>query len=210
MEPVRSLVLKGLMEGLALHAIDREPTHGYGLLKELETAMGERPSKNKVYPLLRDLEDQGLVDAEPVEDGRQKQVYHLTDSGRERLAEFRSLPRPFKTWLAGLFGLEDGPAEDQAVEPEPARPDREPAADADAAWVPELLARLPDDPSIEAPHANIRVDRDPGQGTWSLTVERHEPGAYEDAERCPLTFLFLAMQRLCFAADLDEGSLSPR
>jgi PadR family transcriptional regulator PadR len=201
MEPARSQVVKGLMEGLVLHALEREPTHGYGILKELESALGERPSKNKVYPLLRDLEEEDLVEAERVDDARQKQVYHLTEAGHERLAEFRSLPRPFRRWLAGLFGLDV----EATGEVAPERADEAgPTVAVDEAWVPALLASLPDSTDVEAPHARFQVDRDPSQGTWSLTVERHEPGAYDGADRCPLTFLFLAIQQLCFDASLDD------
>lgn len=218
MEPVRSLVLKGLMEGLALHAIEREPTHGYGILKQLEAALGERPSKNQVYPLLHQLEDDGYIESEPVEDARQKQIYHLTPDGEQRLGAYRGLPRPFKNWLAGLFGmphLEDGPeppagdeppTEAEAAEPEPELAPRPvAAASGQEAWVPELLAALPDDAEVTAPFASVSVDRHPAQGTWSLTVEHHEPGDHEEADRCSLTFLYLAMQQLLFQTRLDDG-----
>lgn len=217
MEPARSQVLKGLIEGLALHAIDEEPTHGYGLLKQLENALGERPSKNRVYPLLRDLEEDGLIESEEVDDARTKQVYHLTDAGRERLGSFRNLPRPFKRWLAGLFAIDASTAEPAAMlepdedreparEPEP-EPEQAPARDvdelpADRAWVPATLAGLPAGPPVQAPHARISLDRAPGEGSWTFTVERHQPGEYEDADRCPLTFLYLAVQRLCFQSEL--------
>lgn len=211
MEPVRSLVLKGLMEGLALHAIEREPTHGYGILKELEGALGERPSKNQVYPLLRQLEDDGYVRAEEVEDGRQKQIYHLTEDGHARLADYRSLPRPFKNWLAGLFGmphLKDGDEPDEVPtdrEPTPSHPsEKVPALDPDRAWVPQVLETLPEGAKVQAPFATISVDREPAQGTWSLTVHQHDPGAYEGAERCPLTFLYLALEQLVFQTELGD------
>lgn len=204
------------MEGLALHAIEREPTHGYGILKELEVALGERPSKNQVYPLLRQLEEDGYIESEPVEDARQKQIYHLTTEGEARLGDYRSLPRPFKNWLAGLFGmphLEEGPP---ASEPSP--PDAETQQTDEAAtpvatrdqlsgeddWVPKMLAALPEDAQVTAPFASVSVDRHPAQGTWSLTVEHHEPGDHEDAERCSLTFLYLAIQQLLFQAQLSE------
>lgn len=211
MEPARSQVLKGLIEGLALHAIDEEPTHGYGLLKKLENALGERPSKNRVYPLLRDLEEDGLLVSEAVEDGRSKQVYRITEAGRERLAAFRSFPRPFERWLGGLFGIDGdadaAPEAEVEAESEPRPPEQpdvehEPELAADAAWVPAALDRLPSGPTVQAPHARIRMDRSPGEGSWTLTVERHQPGEYEDADRCPLTFLYLAVQQLAFETDL--------
>lgn len=214
MEPVRSQVLKGLIEGLVLHALEREPTHGYGILKDLEEALGERPGKNQVYPLLRDLEEEGYIESEPVEDARTKQLYRLTDRGEERLSAYRSLPHPFKNWIASVFGLphlsgygeesEDGEPSQGPQEPdEPARAAEPGTSEGEARWVKVQLDALPRGPKVKAPHAEVSIDRAPRRGTWSLTVENHEPGAYEGADACPLTYLYLAVQRLL----LETGTL---
>lgn len=230
MEPVRSIAVKGLMEGLVLHAIEREPTHGYGILKDLESALGDRPGKNQIYPLLRELEDEGYVEAETAEDGRTKQVYHLTEEGHDRLASYRSLPPPFKNWLASVFGLphleagrepaaaqerapEDEPAHERPSEPTP--PDEEPGPrpraprPAEAGWVARVAEELPPGAEVKAPHAEISVERTPRTGTWSLTIRHHEPGRYEGAEACPLTFLYLAMQRLLFETPVEPPDDTP-
>lgn len=211
MEPVRSLAVKGLIEGLVLHAIEREPTHGYGILKDLEAALGERPSKNRVYPLLRDLEEEGFVTSEPAEDDKTKQIYRLTEAGQARLNEYRALPRPFKDWVASVFGLphleDGGPEPEPTTEPEPEEAPPEPTDGADrtgSSWVRLQLDQLPTGPPVQAPHAEISIERSPREGRWSLTVDRHEPGSYPDADECPLTFLYLATQRLLLEAPLEE------
>ena len=110
MEPVATKVLDGLLEGLVLHAIEQDPSHGYGILKDLEAAIGTEPSKNRVYRVLRDLETEGFVESEEVtEDSRTRQVYSLTEDGEARLGAYRDLPAPFKSWLGGLLA-EDGSA----------------------------------------------------------------------------------------------------
>ncbi len=60
------------------------PAHGYELMKRLEERSGGmyRASAGTVYPVLQQLEDEGLVRTEAVEG---KKTYHLTDAGREEL-----------------------------------------------------------------------------------------------------------------------------
>jgi DNA-binding PadR family transcriptional regulator len=67
-----------------LSLLEDEPAHGYELMKRLEERSGGmyRASAGTVYPVLQQLEDEGLVRGEEV-DG--KKVYHLTEEGREEL-----------------------------------------------------------------------------------------------------------------------------
>lgn len=189
MEPVASKVLDGLLEGLVLHAIEAEPSHGYGILKDLEGAIGEAPSKNRVYRILRDLEEAGCVVSEEVtEDSRTRQVYSLTETGAERLTEYRDLPGPFKSWLSGLFDVE-APRQGSGE----ATPSR-----IEDGWVSKRLDELPSEAPVNARHASFSLDRTPGEGRWELTVERHEPGSYEDADECALTYIYGAVQKLLF------------
>jgi DNA-binding PadR family transcriptional regulator len=63
-----------------------EPRNGYGLMQEIE-ARSEgawKPSPGSVYPALQQLEDEGLVRREESEGQR---LFHLTDAGREHVAE---------------------------------------------------------------------------------------------------------------------------
>ncbi|UDY23289.1 PadR family transcriptional regulator [Nocardioides sp. Kera G14] len=84
---IRPLLLAGLIEG---------PAYGYELMKRLEEkAEGRwRPSPGSVYPMLQQLEDEGLISS--TEDGGRK-TFVLTESGTaeadasalDRLAEGR-------------------------------------------------------------------------------------------------------------------------
>ena len=75
---------------LILTALAAEPTHGYGVIRAVETlSHGEvvlRPGT--LYGALDRLADQGLVevDREEAVDGRLRRYYRLTDSGAAALA----------------------------------------------------------------------------------------------------------------------------
>jgi DNA-binding PadR family transcriptional regulator len=83
--PVRPAVLALLAE---------EPMHGYQLMQEIRRRTNERwrPSPGSVYPILQQLEDEGLVHT--AESGGRR-VAELTEAGREhvagREAEFAAL-----------------------------------------------------------------------------------------------------------------------
>lgn len=59
----------------------REPGYGYRLLKTLETA-GIPSDGNTVYPLLRRLEERGLLESEwNTEESRPRKFYRTTEAG---------------------------------------------------------------------------------------------------------------------------------
>ena len=61
----------------------REPGYGYGLLKTLESA-GITSDGNTVYPLLRRLEERGLLESEwNTEESRPRKFYRTTKTGSE-------------------------------------------------------------------------------------------------------------------------------
>jgi DNA-binding transcriptional ArsR family regulator len=64
-----------------LSLLAEAPGHGYDLMKRLETRSGGlyRASAGTVYPVLQQLEDEGLIRSRE-EDG--KKVYEITDAGR--------------------------------------------------------------------------------------------------------------------------------
>jgi DNA-binding PadR family transcriptional regulator len=67
-----------------LSLLQDSPAHGYELMKRLEERSGGmyRASAGTVYPVLQQLEDEGLVRSEDVGG---KKTYHLTDAGREEI-----------------------------------------------------------------------------------------------------------------------------
>jgi PadR family transcriptional regulator, regulatory protein PadR len=61
----------------------REPGYGYRLLKTLESA-GIPSDGNTVYPLLRRLEDRGLLTSEwNTDESRPRKFYRTTKAGKE-------------------------------------------------------------------------------------------------------------------------------
>ena len=82
--PSRRFFGQGEVRLALLSLLKDAPAHGYELMKRLEERSGGmyRASAGTVYPVLQQLEDEGLVRSEEV-DG--KKTYHLTDAGREEL-----------------------------------------------------------------------------------------------------------------------------
>jgi len=95
---------RGNVRAAVLALLAEEPRHGYAIMTELTERSGGlwRPSPGSVYPVLSQLEDEGLVRAEGA-DGRR--VFTLTDTGRSYVSEHaEELTEPWQV-------AEHGPAE---------------------------------------------------------------------------------------------------
>jgi DNA-binding PadR family transcriptional regulator len=83
-----SIHLQELRRGtvvLACLALLRTPTHGYALMETLQ-GHGFRADANTLYPLLRRLEGQGLLECEwNTESSRPRKLYRCTPEGRDVL-----------------------------------------------------------------------------------------------------------------------------
>lgn len=79
-------VRRGNVRAAVLALLMEEPRHGYALMTEIAERSGGlwRPSPGSVYPVLQQLQDEGLVSVEEA-DGRR--VFSLTDAGRTYVAE---------------------------------------------------------------------------------------------------------------------------
>ena len=77
---------RGAIKGSLLRLLAERPMHGYELITEFEERSGGRwrPSPGSVYPMLAQLEDEGLVRSFE-EEGRKR--FELTDEGRAWLDE---------------------------------------------------------------------------------------------------------------------------
>lgn len=97
----------GQMRLHLLALLDRQPSHGYGLLTMLSERFGGayRPSPGAVYPRLRQLEAEGLLSHE-MADGHK--FYRLTPAGRQELERHR----PADSFL----GTADRPGEQAGVQ----------------------------------------------------------------------------------------------
>lgn len=193
---VPTLVLKGLAEGLTLRAAEREPVEPEGLVDRFETLLDHRPHDNQVDSVLRSLSEADLVRQPGEEEG-----YQLTQDGARRLSRYRRLPDPFKQAAVELFRIQPShlsTATRKAGSTPHSGEDRygpEPKLSGDG-WVAEALEAIPTRAKVQARYARVSFDRDPGARAWTLRVEQHEPGRYEGAASCPLTFLYEAATRL--------------
>lgn len=81
---------RGFLALYILHSLSQSPKSGYDLLREIEEKTGGAwvPSKGTLYPLLKHLEEEGLIHVLETEK-RSKQVYELTGSGEEALQAHR-------------------------------------------------------------------------------------------------------------------------
>ena len=101
--PVKS---KTVFPALILHLIERRPDHGYGLMQRIHELCGDlvAVNTNKIYPLLRRLEERGFVTASwehPTK--RSRRVYAITEQGEERLKRIKGLMLPYLDSIGGAI-----------------------------------------------------------------------------------------------------------
>lgn len=84
-------LLQGTLEMMVLKTLSLEPMHGWGIAQRIRQVSGEvlRVEEGSLYPALRRLELDGLVDAEwgASDNNRRARFYALTKAGRRRLAD---------------------------------------------------------------------------------------------------------------------------
>jgi DNA-binding PadR family transcriptional regulator len=83
---------------LVLHLIAREPAYGNRLIEEIEemTEGVISANPNTIYPLLRDLESQGMIEGSwEHPDKRTRRYYAITPAGRREYRRLRSELEPF-------------------------------------------------------------------------------------------------------------------
>lgn len=93
--PIKS---KTVFPVLILHLIKEQPDHGYGLMQRIASVCGDlvAVNTNKIYPLLRRLEERGFVTASwdhPTK--RSRRVYAITESGEDRLRRIKMSMLPY-------------------------------------------------------------------------------------------------------------------
>jgi PadR family transcriptional regulator, regulatory protein PadR len=83
---------------LVLHLIAREPAYGNRLIEEIEqmTEGVVSANPNTIYPLLRDLESQGMIEGTwEHPDKRTRRYYAMTPAGRREYRRLRGELEPF-------------------------------------------------------------------------------------------------------------------
>ncbi len=102
--PSRHRARRGAIKGSLLRLLAERPMHGYELITEFEERSGGRwrPSPGSVYPLLAQLEDEGLVRS--FDDGGRRR-FELTDDGQAWLDEHGDdTGLPWERWSPGGRG----------------------------------------------------------------------------------------------------------
>ena len=87
---------RGDVRAAVLVLLDEQPRNGYQLIQELIERSNDawRPSPGSIYPVLQQLEDEGLVETTAAGTGR---TYDLTGAGRALVEEQRSeLGKPWE------------------------------------------------------------------------------------------------------------------
>jgi PadR family transcriptional regulator, regulatory protein PadR len=83
---------------LVLHLVAQEPTYGNRLIELIEeiTEGNISVNPNTMYPLLREMEDQGLVEGRwELPDRRTRRYYSITPGGRREYKRLKAEVEPF-------------------------------------------------------------------------------------------------------------------
>ena len=87
-------LVPGTLDMLVLKVLSLEKMHGWGIAQRIRQVSGEilRVEEGSLYPALRRLELDGLIDAEwgRSDNNRRARYYSLTRAGRRRLAHERT------------------------------------------------------------------------------------------------------------------------
>ncbi|MBS7287513.1 MAG: PadR family transcriptional regulator [Candidatus Freyarchaeota archaeon] len=83
---------EGVTKFLILLLLSQTPLHGYALMKLIRNCTGGwlRSTSGNIYPLLREMENQGLVKGVWMKEEasvRKRKCYHITDKGLKELSE---------------------------------------------------------------------------------------------------------------------------
>jgi len=110
---------RSLLALYVIHSLSKGEKSGYDILKELgELTEGKWvPSKGTLYPLLHQLEEEGLIDpAHEMTGARARAVYTLTPQGKDTLKRIRAHGREhhkkmahFSRVMTDIFGNSIGP-----------------------------------------------------------------------------------------------------
>ncbi|WP_245920493.1 PadR family transcriptional regulator [Methanospirillum stamsii] len=105
---------RGLLTLLVLHLLEKKPQSGYELLKEISETTDNTwvPNKGTLYPLLKSLEQEGLIQVKEI-GKRSKITFELTEEGRmmhhtlkEKKDEAETRVTFFKKLHREIFGEE--------------------------------------------------------------------------------------------------------
>lgn len=81
-------IKRGLLDVCVLAAIKDEDSYGYQIIKDMKPYV--EISESTLYPILRRLEASELLTVKNIEhNGRLRKYYHITQSGLQRINDFK-------------------------------------------------------------------------------------------------------------------------
>jgi len=84
-------ITKNLLDIQILALISKEPTWGYKIKKQIEAFSGLKIRHGALYPLLKKLEDKGLITSKKQQQGkRTRKVYALTEKGKTYIETYNA------------------------------------------------------------------------------------------------------------------------
>ena len=96
---------KGLLDVCVLYTLKKEDAYGYKLTQEITDLL--ETSESALYPVLRRLESQGLLETYTAEhSGRLRKYYRITAEGLTRLNEYTLEMKELKKVLDMIIGGE--------------------------------------------------------------------------------------------------------
>lgn len=187
-------VLRGLLDVFVLESLEQAPKHGYALLREMADAFGTEPNRNRLYPLLGRMVQDGLV-VERSDGDTSRTLYQLTDAGLAALDGYRKLPPAFLERLQRIWAGAGVPTT-IPVSVRPSSPPTSPSA-ASSPWA----ASSPPSPHLAGvPYpcadARIVVERDVRSGAVRIALSACPMGAYEYCPLCPVHQAVEGIRRL--------------
>lgn len=97
---------KGLLDACVLFTLKKEDTYGYKLTQEISGLLNT--SESALYPVLRRLESQGLLETFTAEySGRLRKYYRITAKGIVRLNKYISDLKELKKVIDFIIGGEN-------------------------------------------------------------------------------------------------------
>lgn len=90
-----------------LRIISNRPTHGYDIIKTIEARWSGRwtPSAGSIYPILEDLEKNGIIRSEEIE---RKKVYSITPRGEIALKHMTEKKRQLLEEMMQVIDMATG------------------------------------------------------------------------------------------------------
>ncbi len=82
--------IKNIAKLFTLLLLTRGDLSGYDIMKGIGSRLGGRASPGQVYPFLRQLKAYGYIETAGAAGERERQVYHLTQEGREFVSRLSS------------------------------------------------------------------------------------------------------------------------